>query len=197
MNNAFREINGAIEIAVQKYCQNLGYDYSFQGIVISIESGICTVSLNGELTQCKILHGAMFEVGDIVLVNVNKNNFSDKYVYGKYGDVFDEGATIVTWNNVTNKPIFSTVSLTGSYNDLVDKPDIYTRTEVNSLLNTYTHSQITSSDTWTITHNLGRFPSVTVVDSGGTVCVGDIDYVSNNQLVITFKGVFAGLAYLN
>jgi hypothetical protein len=207
--DVFREIQSAIEISVKKYCESLGYDYTFQGAVTNIDNGKCTVSINGEETSCKILNGAMFSVGDIVLVNVSKNNYSNKVVIGKYGDVFDEGATIVTWDNVTNKPILATVSTTGSYNDLLNKPfiptdtaslsksDVYTKTEVNNLISTYTYSQITSSATWIITHNLNKRPSITVVDSAGTVVVGEIEYISNNEVKLTFKGGFSGTAYLN
>ena len=53
------------------------------------------------------------------------------------------------------------------------------------------------SDTWTVTHNLGRFPSVTVVDSANTVVVGNVDYKSTQQLVITFNAPFSGCVYLN
>ena len=67
---------------------------------------------------------------------------------------------------------------------------------------TYTHNQSTTSNTWTITHNLNRFPSVTVVDSADTLVYGTVVYNSANQLTITFfEGssalAFQGKAYLN
>ena len=67
---------------------------------------------------------------------------------------------------------------------------------------TFTHTQSSTSDTWTITHNLAKFPSVTVVDSAETVVIGTIVYNSKNQLTITFfEGgsalAFQGKAYLN
>ena len=67
---------------------------------------------------------------------------------------------------------------------------------------TYTHTQGSVSDTWVITHSLGRFPSVTVVDSGDTVVFGTVVYNSSNQLTITFfvggsPSAFSGKAYLN
>lgn len=67
---------------------------------------------------------------------------------------------------------------------------------------TYTHVQSSSSNTWTINHNLNRNPSVTVVDSANTVVVGTVVYNSNNQLTITFfangnPSAFEGKAYLN
>ena len=67
---------------------------------------------------------------------------------------------------------------------------------------TYTHNQSSTSATWTITHNLNRFPSVTVVDSANTVVIGTVVYNSANQLTITFFAggsavAFQGKAYLN
>jgi len=67
---------------------------------------------------------------------------------------------------------------------------------------TFTHNQNTTSDTWVITHNLNRFPSVTVVDSGESIVQGTVVYNSNKQLTITFFSgsqalAFQGKAYLN
>jgi hypothetical protein len=62
---------------------------------------------------------------------------------------------------------------------------------------TYVFTQNTASATWTIAHNLACFPSVEVVDSAGTVVVGNISYTDNNTLVITFTAAFGGKAYLN
>ena len=62
---------------------------------------------------------------------------------------------------------------------------------------TYIHNQASASATWTITHNLDQYPSVTVVDSAGSVVIGNIFYASEDQIVISFSGSFAGKAYLN
>lgn len=61
----------------------------------------------------------------------------------------------------------------------------------------YVHTQVASASTWTITHNLERWPSVTVVDSGGTVIIPDVHYTSANQLEVSFGGATSGKAYLN
>jgi hypothetical protein len=62
---------------------------------------------------------------------------------------------------------------------------------------TYTQCFEKASSVWTVTHNLGSFPSVTVVDSGNTVVVGDVDYISSQQLRITFAASFSGCVFLN
>ena len=61
----------------------------------------------------------------------------------------------------------------------------------------YAHTQSVSSATWTITHNLGYRPAVSVVDSGGNYVVGDVNYVSVNALTISFSSPFGGSAYLS
>jgi hypothetical protein len=61
----------------------------------------------------------------------------------------------------------------------------------------FTFTQSTATDTWNITHNLGKFPSVSVVDSGNTIVYGNIDYIDNNSLTITFSAAFGGKAYMN
>tara|TARA_R110002051_G_scaffold110285_1_gene182909 strand:+ start:4220 stop:4762 length:543 start_codon:yes stop_codon:yes gene_type:complete len=62
---------------------------------------------------------------------------------------------------------------------------------------TYTQCFDSASAVWTITHNMGTFPSVTVVDLDNIVVVGDIDYLTTNMIQITFAVPFTGCAFLN
>jgi len=61
----------------------------------------------------------------------------------------------------------------------------------------YVHNQISSSDIWVVSHNLSRFPSVFIVDTGGNVVYGDIEYVDTNTIRLYFTGAFSGKAFLN
>lgn len=61
----------------------------------------------------------------------------------------------------------------------------------------YTHTQTVSSATWVINHNMNKKPAVTVVDNYENECVGEVEYIDENSLQITFKGAFKGKAYLN
>lgn len=61
----------------------------------------------------------------------------------------------------------------------------------------YRHIQSDTSNTWTVMHNLNFYPNVTVIDSAGTICEGDIAYVSSNELILTFAGAFSGEAFLS
>jgi hypothetical protein len=49
----------------------------------------------------------------------------------------------------------------------------------------------------TITHNLNKFPSVTVVDSGGSHIVGDVQHINENSFTITFTASFQAKVYAN
>lgn len=61
----------------------------------------------------------------------------------------------------------------------------------------YVHTQGVAASVWTITHNLNRKPSVTIVDSADSVVGGDIEYIDENTIRITFNASFSGKAYLN
>jgi hypothetical protein len=60
----------------------------------------------------------------------------------------------------------------------------------------YVFTQASASSTWNITHPLGGRPSVTVVDTGGTVVIGEVTYNSNTQVTVSFTAPFSGYAYL-
>jgi len=58
-------------------------------------------------------------------------------------------------------------------------------------------NQPTPATTWTIQHNMGKFPSITVIDTGNSVVTGHYTYTNNNNVVLNFSAAFAGKAYLN
>lgn len=61
----------------------------------------------------------------------------------------------------------------------------------------YQHTQSVPSAVWTVTHGLGKFPSVAVVDSAGSHVEGDIQYLDINTVRLSFVGGFSGIAYFN
>lgn len=61
----------------------------------------------------------------------------------------------------------------------------------------YIHDQGTPATTWTITHNLNKYPAVTVVDTANTEVIGEVQYTNTNTLTVTFSSAFSGKAYLN
>jgi len=62
---------------------------------------------------------------------------------------------------------------------------------------TFIFTQSVPSASWDILHNLGQYPSVTVVDTGGSEVIPSVLYISANQIVLTFGSATSGKAYLN
>ena len=75
--------------------------------------------------------------------------------------------------------------------------DIFNFTLASASDKTFVHDQAIPSDIWTITHNLGKFPSVSVVDTQKQIYWGNVEYINSNQLKVTFSAAFAGQAFLN
>jgi hypothetical protein len=61
----------------------------------------------------------------------------------------------------------------------------------------YVFDQGSPATVWTIGHNLGKFPSVTVLDTAGDTVEGVIAYPDTNTVLLTFSNPFAGVAFLN
>ena len=61
----------------------------------------------------------------------------------------------------------------------------------------FQHTQSAAASTWTIEHNLGFMPSVTVVDSGGNLVEANVTYTSTALLSVTFSSALSGIAYLS
>jgi hypothetical protein len=57
--------------------------------------------------------------------------------------------------------------------------------------------QNTASATWTVPHNLNKFPSCTMVLSTGQQGFGDVTFIDENNLTITFASAETGKAYIN
>lgn len=59
------------------------------------------------------------------------------------------------------------------------------------------HNQTVSSSTWSITHNLNKFPSVSIVDSSNAEVIGEVEHINANSLTVKFSAPFSGKAFLN
>lgn len=92
----------------------------------------------------------------------------------------EQQAIEATFEFVENEPIEATFQISTQVQDL-----------------NYIHYQDVPSDTWTITHNLDKYPSVTVVTSAGDVIATDCTYIDTNTVEVYFNGAFAGRAYIN
>ncbi len=62
---------------------------------------------------------------------------------------------------------------------------------------TFIFTQGVPATTWNIQHNLGKFPSVSVVNNNDLLVNGEITYTDTNNIICNFSAAFAGKAYLN
>jgi hypothetical protein len=113
---------------------------------------------------------------------------------------------IYLWDSSTQdvlEPLFYEIGLTyiSGTGGLVDGQDYFI-----SLLGydvasdkdkTFIFTQAVPATTWTITHNLEKFPSVSVVNNNNILINGEVTYIDNNNVELNFSAGFAGKAYLN
>lgn len=83
--------------------------------------------------------------------------------------------------------------------EFIDNNTIQAVFEINPNISDlcYTHYQDVPQETWSITHNMGKYPSVTIATSAGEIVRADVQYINTNSLEVYFCGAFAGVAYLN
>lgn len=62
---------------------------------------------------------------------------------------------------------------------------------------TFVFEQGIASDVWEIEHNLGKYPSVSLVDSAGTQFEAAVEYIDENNVVVRMNGATTGKAFFN
>jgi len=61
----------------------------------------------------------------------------------------------------------------------------------------FVYEQLNPTNSWTINHGLNKRPSIAITDLSDNVVYGDIQYVNNNQVTLTFNKPFTGKAIFN
>ena len=61
----------------------------------------------------------------------------------------------------------------------------------------FVFTQAVAANPWTVQHNLNKFPSCTMVLNSGQQGYGDVTFIDENNLTITFAGAESGKAYIN
>ena len=64
----------------------------------------------------------------------------------------------------------------------------------NAVINDHVHTQLVASSTWTISHNLGYRPNVSVLTDGGKERIAEVIHISNNITQISFATATTGSA---
>lgn len=107
------------------------------------------------------------------------------YIPKQIGDGTDN------YNELKNKPQINNVVLEG--NKTSKELVLYGRDNPE----TFVWEQKTAQDKWVIKHPLNKYPSITVVDSGGTMVEGERKYIDGQTVEVSFIGAFSGTVYLN
>lgn len=115
--------------------------------------------------------------------------------HGRAGvELLPQTGTMLAWVDSADGPVLVNLAAIDLPAAAVD-PDwipILT-TPPGPVLNGYTHTQASAAATWTINHNLGRYPTVDVI-IGGAVVDAAVVHASINQAVVSLNAAFAGIA---
>jgi len=106
----------------------------------------------------------------------------------------DSSGTIALISDIPNPIALTTIGTSGPATLIGDVLNI---PEYASGDKTYIFIQSTPAATWTITHNLNKYPSVSVVNTNNIVVYGQTTYINANELQIEFSAGFSGKAYMN
>tara|TARA_R110000803_G_scaffold169965_7_gene233019 strand:- start:2941 stop:3570 length:630 start_codon:yes stop_codon:yes gene_type:complete len=116
------------------------------------------------------------------------------------GVITATGGSSTEWNSSYNASIFK-ATVTGSATKTLtldqESGGVLTATWQDNTDSTFVFTQGVSATTWNIQHNLAKFPSVSVVNTNEFVIHGEVEYIDNNNVTLTFSAGFAGKAYLN
>ena len=162
------------------YCKIVGIneDYTLDVTVVPDETTRIKSVVNASKYE--------FNVGDYGILYKIGNNLANAFIIAKLGPSDED-------NQPLSKQVSGGGDEGGSGGTVVNN---YYQTIQKA--STYTHLQNTSAATWTVNHNMDKYPSVTVVTSAGDIAGGaEIDYIDKNNLTISFVSAFAGKAYLN
>ena len=109
--------------------------------------------------------------------------------------------TLDTLTQIGLTPFYTaTVTYLGGNGNLLDD-QIYTIFQFDTLSTTvsptFTFVQAAAATVWNIPHNLGKFPSVSIINNNSIVINGEVTYIDNNNVTLNFSAGFSGTAYLN
>ena len=168
-------------------CTFSGGDYDFLDLT-AIKINKIKYGDEGSQSMINIL--SILSNKAILIVDVNNHNNFGVYTTG----------TIAQDGSLTN---YYDVSLTRkNSNGALIANHIYGVTLFAGSDVHYVHDQQSASTTWTIAHNLGKFPSVSLKFSTGaefnnTGALGGVTYTDSNNLTINLAAAESGVAYLN
>ena len=191
--------------AVAKYLNTKGkISISAQMVFKFVNVGQPAGSFNGPVDNSALTSLATMQLSIVDMSDQNVVAFLD-YLVGNNILISKQGSISTfghyTISSYTSDGAFYRLNLTnigGNGNlELGSFYDFAVFTLSSDVSPTFIYNQNTPSATWAVSHNLNKFPSVSVVNNNDVVMYGDTEYIDNNNITITFSGGFSGKAYLN
>jgi len=184
---------------------NNGFGTRQPGTITFDAGGAAVVAFSG-ITTIKISkfpngssNSAVSLINTLLNTNVIISDTEDQDQFGVY--------SVTAINQDSNETNFYDLSLTlvgslsnGNLNNLQSYSiSVFTAGDKNLL-----HTQSSASNSWTVNHNMGKYPSVSIVEcdpsaseTDGDLVIGEVTYNSINQLTIKFAAAITGVAYIN
>lgn len=148
----------------------------------------------------------MAEIKVEIINNVNDLNIEEQVVTINLGNSGPQGPRGNSILNGEGPPDFSLGVLGDFYVDTLTQEmygpknsvdwgnvvDLVTNEELG-----HVHIQDTISSEWTMSHNLGFIPNITVVDNEDRVVEGSYHYVNANTVVASFTEEISGRAFFS
>lgn len=116
-------------------------------------------------------------------------------------DVVPNTEPIVTYNYATKEYVDSRIggasTITFIPTSEISATNVQAAIEEVRARSKYVHNQVSASTTWSITHNLRFYPNVSIVDSALSHVMGEVTYIDENSLTVSFSSAFSGKAFLS
>lgn len=184
--------------------------FTYQTLDIGESRSFGTISFKEEV-------GPQVEYSDISQLLINKKSKSTTWVSEFLLSLSNSKIIIHKFDDINNFGIYNVTSVTEDYdetdflvfnlvfiqgNNFIEEDEDYFLSIIDYDLNsnsdkTYIYTQNTASISWSVNHNLQKFPSVSVVLPTNQKGYGDVNYIDENNLTITFAGAESGKAYIN
>lgn len=116
-------------------------------------------------------------------------------------DVIPNEEPITTYNYATKEYVDSRIggasSITFEPTSEITSTTVQDAIEEVRAKSKYVHNQVSASTTWSVAHNLKFYPNVSIVDSALSHVMGEVTYIDENNLTVSFTSAFSGKAFLS
>ena len=211
---AIQTLSKVINDTVAYQLATMPFDRTLVGeIKDQLINGYYNVEIQG--VKYKVKSKIKYSIRDKVYLLVPQNNMSNMFILattsvidtgggdivdsvtsinGKTGIVTLEIIDIPNLENLLNLKIQSSDIVQGDNISISRDENIITISAVDLY---YEFEQTEPSSEWTVSHNLNKYPNVTVIDNTGTIIFASIVYLDKNRVKISFSNNNTGKVVFN